>query len=217
MTQAKLVTSPAQGHGITDKHTNALYQALVDGKPTKPIIALVILEPVATAQRKTAQGLHRTVTFEAARLEPVLDANQAGELMYLTQALYEQRTSTGAHRPLPLGIPGLEIEEKRQAVMERLEEWAAEAGMTGGEFEAAWREHFGIGDLDYSAGDHGVPGDYRKAGVQQLLEFGFAHDALDTPEDEEDDEGDESVGLHAVDDEVDEDPDNDADDQAAGE
>lgn len=176
MTTAKLVQAPAEGHGVTDTITDALYQALVGGKPTRPIIGLVLLEPIGTSQRKTAQGLHRSVTFEAVKLEPVHDSGQAGELMWLLQALYEQRTSTGEQRALPLGIPGIEVEEKRQESMERIEAWSTEQEMTGGDLDTAWREHFGIGpDQDFSYGDHGVPGDYRKAGLQQLLEFRFAH------------------------------------------
>jgi hypothetical protein len=192
MTTAKLVQAPAEGHGVTDTITDALYQALVGGKPTRPIIGLVLLEPIGTSQRKTAQGLHRSVTFEAVKLEPVHDSNQAGELMWLLQALYEQRTSTGEQRALPLGIPGIEVEEKRQESMERIEAWSAEQEMTGGDLDTAWREHFGIGpDQDFSNGDTGVPGDYRKAGLQQLLEFRFAH--VDEPV-TADGEGDDLAG-----------------------
>lgn len=184
MTTARLLTAPGEGHGLTDKQTNELYKALVDGKPTAPIVAVVLLEPVGTSQRKTAQGLHRSVTFEATRLEPVHDANQSGELRYLIQALYEQRTSTGQQRSLPLGLGA--DEEKRHALLERIEDWSNEEGMTGVELEKAWRAHFGIDpDKDFSYGDHGVPGDYHKAGVQQLLEFALHNDLLDRREPEQ--------------------------------
>jgi hypothetical protein len=137
-TRAKLSTNLPQGHGIQD--TDAMYQALVDGKPVRPFLALVLLEPVATAQRKTAKGLHREVTCEGIRVEPVTDSNQAGELMWLLQKLYEQRTSTGAQRTLPLGGIGGDVEERRQEQMERMEAWAASEQLTGGELETRWRD-----------------------------------------------------------------------------
>lgn len=216
MTAARLLAAPSEGHGLTDKQTDELYHLLVDGKPTRPVLALVLLDPVATAQRKTAKGLHRSVTFEAARVEPILDSNQAGELMWLLQKLYEQRTSTGDQRMLPLGGLGGDVEEKRQAAMERMEDWADEQGLLAGGLESQWRQHFGIDpDKDFSYGDHGVPGDYRKAGLQQLLEFTFQHvDRHDAGEDDEDaaDEGvddaesadgDDAAALHVVEDDAD--------------
>lgn len=190
-TRAKLSTSLPQGHGIPD--TDAMYQALVDGKPVRPVLALVLLEPVATAQRKTAKGLHREVTCEAIRVESVLDSNQAGELMWLLQKLYEQRTSTGAQGTLPLGGIGGDIDERRHEQMERMEAWAAQEQLTGGELETRWRAHFGIDpDKDFSYGDHGVPGDYRKAGLQQLMEFVLQE--IDKPQSDEDDEEDGEDG-----------------------
>lgn len=227
MTAARLLTAPSEGHGLTNGQTDQLYQQLVDGKPTRPILALVLLDPVATAQRKTAKGLHRSVTFEAARVEPVLDSNQAGELMWLLQKLYEQRTSTGEQRTLPLGGIGGDVEEKRQAAMERMEDWADEQGLIADDLEAKWRQHFGIDpDKDFSYGDHGVPGDYRNAGLQQLLEFMFQHVDRQDADDEgaegadaDDDEDAEPNGLHTVaDDESDDDADEvDGKTQAAGE
>lgn len=173
MTTAKLVTSPAEGHGLTSKITDPLYSALANKRPTSPIVAVVVLKPVGLGQRETKGGSHQHVVFEATHLEPVADANQANELRYLVQALYEQRTSTGEQRTLPLGLGG--DEERRQALMERMEDWSAEQGLTSSELEAKWRETFGAGsDDDWSWGDQGVPGDYRKASVAHLTSFCYS-------------------------------------------
>lgn len=200
MTTAKFVTSPAEGHGLTDRITDPLYAALVTGKPTQRILAIVELEAVGTGQRKTKQGTHRNVVFEHSRVEIVTDPNMANELRYVSQALYEARTSTGEQRALPLGLGG--DREKQLALIERIEDWSKEAGLTGGELEAQWRDTFGIGpDQDWSMGDTGIPGDYRKAGYVYLFEFagkvgaiktqvGVDSDAdLDEDEDEDDTSG----------------------------
>lgn len=203
MTTAKLVVSPAEGHGLTDRITDPTYHALVTGQKTETIVAVVVLEAVGTGQRKTKQGTHRHVQYEAVRLEPVGDANQANELRYLVQALYEQRTSTGEQKTLPLALGG--DREKQLALIERIEDWSASEGLTGGELDARWREEFGIGpDQDWSLGDHGIPGDYRKAGYPFLLEFAGKVGAVSTGDkaaaddadlDDEDDDEDPDLSF----------------------
>lgn len=197
MTLARIKSAPADGHGLTDKIVDPHYHALATEQPTKPIVAIVILDPVENGGRKTAKGKHRVVRYEATHLEPVLDANQANELRWLIQALYEARTSTGTQRP----IPGLgNDKENCLDVMERLEAWATGKGMTGADLERLWRDRHGMGpDDDRSYGDQGVPGDYRKASFAQLLAFGYDVEALslDDPlpsdEREDDDEDDEEA------------------------
>lgn len=181
MTTAKLLTAPAEGHGLTQDLTDPIWHAKATGKPTDTIVALVVLKPTTIGQSDTKQGTHRHVAFEVQRLEPVLDKNQASELRWLLQALYEQRTSTGEQRMLPISLGS--DEERRKAVMERLEDWASEVGKTGAELEQTWREHFGIGpDSEWSFGDAGVPGDYRNASLAHLLSFGYEIGALRTEE-----------------------------------
>lgn len=194
MTTAKLLTAIGEGHGLTQKITDPIWNAKAAGKPAGDIVVIAILKPTTIGQSDTKNGLHRSVSFEAQRLEPVGDTNQANELRWLLQALYEDRTSTGEQRTLPISLGS--DEERRKAVMERIEDWADEQGKTGGELEQAWREQFGIGpDQDWSYGDSGVPGDYRKASLAHLLSFGYESGALKTeallPSDErEDDESD---------------------------
>jgi len=192
-TAAKLLREPGDGHGLVDSVTNPIYNALVNGKPTGDIVAIVILKPSGWGGSQTAKARHQHVNFEVSRLEPVYDSNQANELRWLLQGLYEQRTSTGEQRTLPLGL-GSDA-EKCAAVMERLEDWAEETGKTGADLEQMWRENFGIGpDKDWSYGDSGVPGDYRKASLAHLLSFGYEVGAIKTdtplPSDEREAAGD---------------------------
>lgn len=191
MTQAKLATNPAEGHGLTSKLTDPTYSAMANGKPTESVVALVILKPVGLGQRETAKGRHQHVQFEATRLEPVLDVNQANELRYLIQKLYEGRTSTG--QQTTIDVYGLgQNEERRHELIETIEDWSAREGMTGGALEARWRAEFGIGDgEEWSLGDQGVPGDYRKASVQFLLQFGLTVGAIDNGENVRDDDEDD--------------------------
>lgn len=185
MTSARLLSSPSEGHGLTDKITDPTYSALVKGEPAGTIVAIAVLKPVGAGQRETAQGLHRHVAYEAIKLEPVGDSNQESELRYLVQALYEQRTSTGEQRSLPLGIPGQADEERRKALLERIDDHADDQGWTGAQLEEKWREHFGFTEgSEFSYGDRGVLGDYHKAAWAHLLEFAGAIGAMNTPEPE---------------------------------
>lgn len=195
MTTAKFLTAPAKGHGLTEKITDPMYRALTRNESPGEIVAIVVLRPKSFGATDTADGRHQHLSFEAAKVEPVLDVNQANELRYLLQALYEQRTSRGEQKTLPLGLGG--DREKQLALIERIEDWSGERGMTGGELDALWRETFGIGpDQDWSLGDTGIPGDYRKAGYPFLLEFAgkvgavnVSGDATDDPDDDASDEG----------------------------
>lgn len=183
MTTAKLLTSPGEGHGLVDKITNPLYQALTKGAPTDAIVAVVLLEPVGCGQRKTAKGRHQHVVFDAVALEPIHDTSEASRLMFIMQKLRDERNERAGQRALPLGFPGLADEEKRLQAVEQLEDWADGNGVSLTQLGAMWREHWEIGDgEEKSYGNDGVHGDYRKAGWQQLLEFGYATEILSRDE-----------------------------------
>jgi hypothetical protein len=184
MTTAKLVTSPGEGHGLTDKLTNPLYQALTKGAKVEPIVALVLLEPVGCGQRKTAQGRHQHVVFDAVALEPILDSARAGELLFQLHALRDARTERAGQRTLPGNWPGMADEEKRQKAIEQIEDWADGNGLAvPSDLTAMWRDYWEIGEgQDRSFGNDGVHGDYRKAGWQQLLDFGYAKEILSRDE-----------------------------------
>jgi hypothetical protein len=207
MTQAKIATNPADGHGLVTRLTEPLYTSLSRGEPVNQIVAIVVLDPVGSGQRKTAKGNHRHVMFEVAKLEPILDASQAGELRYTLQALYEHRTSTGEQRMLPIAFPGQKEKEKQRALMERIDEWATDKKLTGGELADLWRSNFGIGPgEEYSYGDRGVPGDYTKSPSCWLSEFAWTQGIIG------DDEHDETAAPDPAPDPA---PDDDDDDGAA--
>jgi hypothetical protein len=195
LTTAKLVTTPGEGHGLVDKLTNPIYQALTKGAPTEPIVALVLIDPVGCGQRKTAQGRHQHVVFDAIALEPILDQSEATSLLFRLHELRDARNERAGQRTLPGNWPGMADEEKRLQAIEQLEDWADGNGVSLTQLGAMWRDHWEIGEgQEKSFGNDGVHGDYRKAGWQQLLEFGYAKDILkrDEPlpselrEDEED-------------------------------
>jgi hypothetical protein len=179
MTTAKLVTTPGEGHGLTDKLTNPLYQALTKGAPTEPIVALVLLDPVGCGQRKTAKGRHQHVVLDAVALEPVLNSSRATELLFELHQLRDARNERAGQRTLPGNWPGMADEEKRLQAVEQIEDWADGNGVSLTELGAMWRDHWEIKEgEEKSFGHDGVHGDYRKAGWQQVLEFGYAKDIL---------------------------------------
>lgn len=182
MTQAKIAPSPAEGHGLTERITQPHYSAYTKGEPIDMVPALVLLKVSGHGGHDTANGRVNTVKYELAKVEPFLEAGDRENALWQIQSMYEARTSTGAQRPLPLGLPN---EERRQFLMERMEAWADERGITGAELDARWREEFGIGpDEDWSYGDSGVPADYRRASVAHLLQF--ADTVIEQPVDEND-------------------------------
>lgn len=178
MTQAKLVPSPAEGHGLTDRITDPLFAAYLKGDRTDLIPALVLLKVHGAGGNDTANGRHQFVRFEATRCEPI-PVEDRTDALWQIQALYEARTSTGTQRPLPIGLPN---EERRQFLMERIEQWATDNGVSGADLEQQWRAEFGIGDVD--GADYGTPADYRHASVQKLLQFALECGAEKQPEDD---------------------------------
>jgi hypothetical protein len=183
LTTAKLVTTPGEGHGLVDKLTNPIYQALTKGAPTEPIVALVLLDPVGCGQRKTAQGRHQHVVFDAVALEPILNSSEATSLLFRLHELRDARNERAGQRTLPGNWPGMADEEKRLQAVEQIEDWADGNGVSLTQLGAMWREHWEIKEgEEKSFGKDGVHGDYRKAGWQQVLEFGYAKEILSRDE-----------------------------------
>lgn len=183
MTQAKLAVSPAEGHGLIDAITQAHYAAYSKGEPIEYIPALVLLKVAGHGGHDTANGRVNTVKYEAVRLEPITEPGDRDDVMWKIQSLYESRTSTGEQRPLPLG---LKTEERRQSLMERLEDWADTHDVSGADLEQRFRDHFGVG-TDPEANLYGIPGDYRKASVAHLLQFAIEIGAEPQPDEDESD------------------------------
>lgn len=177
MTSAKLVTSPAEGHGLTQRLTDTHFAMAVKGEPVPLLPAVVMLKQVGFDQKETAQGIHRSVRYEVVKLEPITDRNDATELQFMVEALHKQRTSPDGQGALPVSFPGQQAEEKRKAVIEAIEDHWEAVGKTGADGEQDWRDHFGVGS-DPEANLYGIPGDYRKASFAHLSQYAFAVGAL---------------------------------------
>lgn len=183
MTSAKLVPSPAEGHGLIDAITAKHFSAYTRGERTDLVPALVLLKVHGQQSRDTANGRHQSVQYEVVKCEPVTDPMDRDDVVWKIQSLYEARTSTGDQRPLPLGLA---TEERRQFLMERIEDWSKSQELTGAQLDAKWREVFGIDPTNPDSGNiAGVPGDYHKGSVAALLQFSIEVGA--EPEPDEDD------------------------------
>lgn len=185
MTTAKLVTTPAQGHGLTQKITDQHFAMAVKGEPVPLLAGIVMLKQVGFDEKETAQGKHRSIRYEVLKLEPILDRNQGAELQFMLEALFKARTKPdGEQSKLPITFPGQQDDEKRAATMEAIEGYADDRDIPIADIEQQWRDHFGIG-TDPEANLYGIPGDYRKAAFAHLSEFAFAIGALGNNVDEQ--------------------------------
>lgn len=192
MTTAKIVPAPAEGHGLIDGIASKHFAAYSKGEPIGLIPAMVLLKVHGQTARDTAHGRHRSVQYELVKLEPIIEPGDREDAMWKIQSLYENRTSTGEQRALPIGLA---TEERRQLLMERIEEWSKQQDpeLTGGQLERKWRDHFGVGNGDQL---YEIPGDYRKAGVQHLLQFAIEIGAEPRPDslNVEEEPGDDGTG-----------------------
>ena len=171
MTTPKLVPNPPQGSGlissIVDKHWQHLTQQGVAGDL---IAAAVLLQPVGTSQRRTKDGVHRTVTYEVVRLEPILDAGDADTLTWQITRAYEARTGRGEQTELPLDG----IDERRAELLEALQDWAKENEVDAEGLSEKWTSHFG-------GPEHTNTTDPAKGSYLQLLQFTRAMGVVKDP------------------------------------
>lgn len=148
MTTPKLVANPPQGSGLVSALVDGHYEDLVRGKPGPLIAARVLLQPVGTSLRKTKDGIHRTVTYEVVRLEPVRDPHAADNVTWEITHDYELRTSGGGTSQLSLlNSPA----EQRESLVEAIREWASDEDTPMAEVDARWLDYFGGADNAASA------------------------------------------------------------------
>lgn len=168
MTAARLVSNPAEGHGLTQRITDPLFHSLANDEDVDAIPCVVLLRPVGHGSRNTANGRKQFVQFEVARLEPIHDEHDADQVRHMIQTAWDRRHSA---QTLPLDWPSRNDEDQRRFLFGLIDEWAAEEGKQPGEIAEAWRDHFGIdvGTTDTPAGY--APVDYRKADAHRLREF----------------------------------------------
>jgi hypothetical protein len=142
MTQARLLTTPPEGHGITGRILDRTYAELTSGRNLGEQMLMVgIAVPCGTSQRRTAKGIKRFVTYEFLRLEPILDPAIQEEIRFALVTAYERRTSRGKQMPLEFeGAPEL---ERRREIFAALEEWRddQDVPVTPSELTDMWRDY----------------------------------------------------------------------------
>lgn len=169
MTAARLVSNPAEGHGLIPRITDPLYYALANDEDSgETIPCVVLLKPVGHGSRNTANGRKQFVQFEVSRIEPITDDHNAEQVRYLIKTAWDRRHSGQA---LPMDWPSRTDQEQRDFLFGLIDEWAAEDGKTPGEVGEAWRDYFGIEPDAKDTPPGYAPVDYRKADAHKLREF----------------------------------------------
>ena len=172
MTQARLVTTPPEGHGITGRILDRLYAELTSGKNMgENMLVVGIIAPVSTSQRRTAKGVKRFVGFEFLRLEPITDMAVAEDVRFALVKAYERRTS--GSRQLPLEFEGAPELEQRREIFAALDEWREDQDpeVTMTELTEMWRDY--IQPVEGAT----VPA-LAHAPTQNLLQFAYHLGAL---------------------------------------
>lgn len=190
MTAPKLVQSPPDGSGLVPSIVDKHYNDLSRGIPGEHVVATVVLQPVGTSQRRTKEGWHRTVTYEAVRLEVMRDAHDADQVTWLLQRAHDLRHS-GSQMTLPVTNNPSEM---RANILAAIDEWAAREDITQDQLNAQWTEHFG--------GEFAATTEVAKGSLAQVQEFAGHVGAIDDPyadgsddktSDESDDEPDDDA------------------------
>jgi len=179
----KLVTNPPQGSGLVPQLVDQHWEELVRGKPGELIPVVALLQPVGQGLRRTKDGMHRTVTYEVVRLEPVHDSHDADQVVWQVTNAYEKRTSShsGAQQQVMFAGP----DEQRASLIRDLFEWADEEQVTEPDLNDRWLQYFG-------GSEHAASATPRAGSLVQLMEFGrYCGAIVDKPLKENDAEEDE--------------------------
>jgi hypothetical protein len=180
MSTPKLVTNPPQGSGLVPSLVDRHWEDLSRGKPGELIAVVALLQPVGTSQRRTKDGVHRTVTYEAVRLEPMRDTHDADNITWEVTRAYERRTSGGgAQTELPLhNSPA----EQLSGLLVALDEWRENEGITVEDLDERWTSYFG-------GSEHAASSTVRAGSLLQLTEFARYVGAVSDPVVGKDDDG----------------------------
>lgn len=170
MTAPKLVQSPPDGSGLVPSIVDKHYNDLSRGIPGEHVVATVVLQPVGTSQRRTKEGWHRTVTYEAVRLEVMRDAHDADQVTWLLQRAHDLRHTGGSQMTLPVTNNPSEM---RANILAAIDEWAKGENITQDQLNAQWTEHFG--------GEFAATTEVAKGSLAQVQEFAGHVGAIDDP------------------------------------
>ena len=159
MTTAKILGALPEGCALTSSLNEALYQQLIKKGSAEQLVAIVVLDPIGTGQRKTAKGMHRHVELQIARLE-ILERKAGDDV---DRVLIEAERSASRRR-----TPGQQLtvtgdsEADRLALLRECQTWADN---TGRDLDAEWDVYY---DPEFIARPD-------KASYRQLQEFAFKH------------------------------------------
>lgn len=172
MTTAKLKPAPADGHGLTPRVVDAIYDKLAAGENVEPLVGHFMLEPVEHGEKKTAAGTTRWVRFEATRMEPLTDQHDIDSARWQIKQSWDARHVGSAQQPLPMDFDGRSVDEQRRFLLGLIEDdWGKEQELTQTDIAERWRTQWGIeGDAIPLDGAFPHP-DYRKAAPHHLREF----------------------------------------------
>lgn len=170
MTAPKLVTNPPEGSGLVPSLVDGHYEDLVRGRPGEHIVVAAVLQPVGVSQRRTKDGIHRTVTYETVRIEPIREQHDADQITWLLTRAHDLRHS-GSQMTLPVtNSPG----EQRALLLDALREWASNEDVTQDQLNERFVAHFG--GAEYAAAS-----EVDKGSLAQLLEFAGTVGAIEDP------------------------------------
>lgn len=170
MTTPKLATNPPQGSGLVGQLVDAHYEALARGWETEQFAAACILKPVGHSSRTTKDGVHRAVTYEVVRLEPMRDAHDADQVTWLVTRAHDLRHE-GSQMTLPVtNSPS----EQRANLLVAIEEWATANDVDQETLNARWLDHFG-------GIEHASAAEIEKGSLANVLEFAGAVGAIEDP------------------------------------
>lgn len=165
MTTAAKLTALQKGHGLTGRLVNDAYTELAAGGKPEPIVVLAVLQPFKHSADIDGE---RDVTFKPTHVEPV----PADEVARYRELLEELQADRNGYLPLDFGTRP--EDEQRKALIERIEAWADEHGLTGKDVDEKWRDLLGSGD--------NAAGTYEKGSAQHLLQFAHSVGAVPEPE-----------------------------------
>jgi hypothetical protein len=162
VTDAKLVTNPPSGSGLTHGLLDRIYEDRVAGRPVRTLQVIGTLRVVGIGEHTTADGVKRHVKFDFDCLEPVKDPNDADDIAWRIKREYEGRTGPASGQTeLPLSnSPG----ELKLSLLAELAEWASEHGVDQDELDRRFVEM--LGGAEYDAAER-----VNDASLTHLTEF----------------------------------------------
>jgi hypothetical protein len=189
VTTAKLKPAIADGHGLTPRIVDRIYDDLVAGRDPGTVIGLSEFKAVEHGEKSTANGTLRWVRFEVVKSEPFTDAHEADQARWQLKLSWDKRHGG---TQLPMDFATQNDDDQRRHLLGLVDEWATEEGLTPTDVAERWRTQWGIDGEDAGTDGAFVHPDINKAAVHHVKEFAYMVGVLaDAPETATTDEDDE--------------------------